>query len=286
MTSPISTKKAAPANSPMPVPPFLTLTWSSDLASWISLWIRVETSRVASETSRPIVGSVSLTGSFAIWLRAPWSAGSGGSVVPTLQRPGRLPPGGADAASLTGESRGTSPARLRAPDPSEGQPVSVERRMLPLPEPGETRFLADLLRSEPVGGLLALDAAVVALIWANSPWDAAYQSFIGWDVGPARSRALGGRRGAHAVLLRGRAGAEAGVRGRVAAQARRRGGAGGRGAVRGRRTGSALHARQRGRSARPDRRLGDPGGDRHRLRARGARRRRAHTCRRRCGRSC
>ena len=62
--------------------------------------------------------------------------------------------------------------------------MSVERRMLPLPEPGETRFLSDLLRSEPVGGLLALTAAVVALIWANSPWDAAYHSFIGWQVGP------------------------------------------------------------------------------------------------------
>jgi Na+:H+ antiporter, NhaA family len=62
--------------------------------------------------------------------------------------------------------------------------VSVERRMLPLAEPGETRFLADLLRSEAVGGMLALAAAVIALIWANSPWDAAYQSFIGWDLGP------------------------------------------------------------------------------------------------------
>jgi NhaA family Na+:H+ antiporter len=56
--------------------------------------------------------------------------------------------------------------------------------MLPLAEPGETRFLADLLRSEAVGGLLAVSAAVIAVIWANSPWEAAYQSFIGWDLGP------------------------------------------------------------------------------------------------------
>src|SRR6476620_915959 len=56
--------------------------------------------------------------------------------------------------------------------------------MLPLPEPGETRFLTDLLRSEPVGGLLALTAAVIALIWANSPWDASYQSFISFELGP------------------------------------------------------------------------------------------------------
>jgi len=62
--------------------------------------------------------------------------------------------------------------------------VSVVRRMLPSPEPGETRFLTDLLRSEPVGGSLALAAAVVALVWANSGWSSAYHSFIGWDVGP------------------------------------------------------------------------------------------------------
>ncbi|HEX3297735.1 MAG TPA: Na+/H+ antiporter NhaA [Nocardioides sp.] len=62
--------------------------------------------------------------------------------------------------------------------------MSVVRRMLPSPEPGETRFLTDLLRSEPVGGSLALAAAVVALVWANSGWSSAYHSFIGWDVGP------------------------------------------------------------------------------------------------------
>lgn len=62
--------------------------------------------------------------------------------------------------------------------------MSDERRILPLPEAGETRFLADLLRSEPVGGLLALAAAVIAVIWANSPWDASYQSFISFDLGP------------------------------------------------------------------------------------------------------
>ena len=45
--------------------------------------------------------------------------------------------------------------------------------MLPSPEPGETRFLTDLLRSEPVGGSLALAAAVVALVWANSGWSSA-----------------------------------------------------------------------------------------------------------------
>jgi Na+:H+ antiporter, NhaA family len=62
--------------------------------------------------------------------------------------------------------------------------VTVERRMLPSPEPGEVGFVSDLLRSEVTGGLLALAAAVVALVWANSPWDASYQSFISFDLGP------------------------------------------------------------------------------------------------------
>jgi NhaA family Na+:H+ antiporter len=62
--------------------------------------------------------------------------------------------------------------------------VSVVRRLLPLPAPGETAFLGDVLRSESVGGLLALGAAVVALVWANSPADTAYHSFVSFGLGP------------------------------------------------------------------------------------------------------
>jgi NhaA family Na+:H+ antiporter len=62
--------------------------------------------------------------------------------------------------------------------------VSVVRRILPLQTPGETRFVTGILRSEAVGGLLALAAALVALIWANSPADASYHSFISFDLGP------------------------------------------------------------------------------------------------------
>jgi NhaA family Na+:H+ antiporter len=62
--------------------------------------------------------------------------------------------------------------------------VSVVRRILPLPAPGETTFLSGILRSEAVGGLLALAAAVVALVWANSPADSAYHSFVTFDLGP------------------------------------------------------------------------------------------------------
>ena len=62
--------------------------------------------------------------------------------------------------------------------------MSVVRRILPLPAPGESAFLSGVLRSEAVGGLLALGAALVALVWANSPADAAYHSFVGFELGP------------------------------------------------------------------------------------------------------
>ena len=62
--------------------------------------------------------------------------------------------------------------------------MSVVRRILPLPAPGETAFLSGVLRSESVGGLLALGAAMVALVWANSPADSSYHAFITFDLGP------------------------------------------------------------------------------------------------------
>lgn len=62
--------------------------------------------------------------------------------------------------------------------------MSVVRRILPLPAPGETTFLTGVLRSEAAGGLMALVAAMVAMAWANSPADASYHSFLGLDLGP------------------------------------------------------------------------------------------------------
>jgi NhaA family Na+:H+ antiporter len=50
---------------------------------------------------------------------------------------------------------------------------------------GETRRIADILRRETVGGVLLLTAAVAALIWANSPWSAAYAALRDTRVGPA-----------------------------------------------------------------------------------------------------
>jgi NhaA family Na+:H+ antiporter len=45
--------------------------------------------------------------------------------------------------------------------------------------------VADALRAETVGGALLLAAAVVALVWANSPWRDAYQTTLLTTVGPA-----------------------------------------------------------------------------------------------------
>ncbi|MEX0169700.1 Na+/H+ antiporter NhaA [Streptomyces sp. LMG1-1-1.1] len=54
--------------------------------------------------------------------------------------------------------------------------------LLPLPE---RRYLADALRTETVGGVLLLVAAVAALVWANSPLSGSYESVSDFHIGPA-----------------------------------------------------------------------------------------------------
>jgi Na+:H+ antiporter, NhaA family len=49
----------------------------------------------------------------------------------------------------------------------------------------ESRRIGEILRTETTGGLLLLGAAVVALVWANSPWAAGYMTFSETQVGPA-----------------------------------------------------------------------------------------------------
>jgi NhaA family Na+:H+ antiporter len=49
----------------------------------------------------------------------------------------------------------------------------------------ETRRITGILRKETVGGALLLAAAALALVWANSPWGAAYESLRDTRVGPA-----------------------------------------------------------------------------------------------------
>lgn len=47
----------------------------------------------------------------------------------------------------------------------------------------ETRRISDILRRETVGGALLLVAAVLAIVWANSPWSASYAALSDFQVG-------------------------------------------------------------------------------------------------------
>ncbi|MDG4797298.1 Na+/H+ antiporter NhaA [Micromonospora sp. WMMD1082] len=51
----------------------------------------------------------------------------------------------------------------------------------------EARFVADVLRTETVGGALLLFGAVLALLWANSPWGDAYAELGRWVPWPGGS---------------------------------------------------------------------------------------------------
>ncbi|MEU0397422.1 Na+/H+ antiporter NhaA [Streptomyces sp. NPDC006208] len=49
----------------------------------------------------------------------------------------------------------------------------------------ERNYLADALRTETVGGVLLLAAAIVALIWANTPFSSSYTAVSDFHIGPA-----------------------------------------------------------------------------------------------------
>src|SRR6476619_1271037 len=192
-------RNPAAAKRPTPMPPALTLTLSSDLASSISLEIRVEMSRLASVTRLPMVGSVSFTGSCAMRgsLVRRLGGGSGGAVErhalrsvgagPTT-RPGAPGVGrvaGGEPGSLVGTPSATPDGVSILTDP-RAAPVSVVRRprFLPDLDEGESTFLGALLRKETVGGAIALLAAAVAVVWANSPFADSYTAFAHLEVGP------------------------------------------------------------------------------------------------------
>ena len=48
----------------------------------------------------------------------------------------------------------------------------------------EARRIADILRKETIGGALLLAGAVIALVWANSPWAAGYEALRSYTFGP------------------------------------------------------------------------------------------------------
>ncbi|GAA3394007.1 Na+/H+ antiporter NhaA [Streptomyces roseoviridis] len=66
------------------------------------------------------------------------------------------------------------------PAPAPHRPSFLGRLSLP-----ERRFVAAALRTETVGGVLLLGAAVIALVWANTPLKDSYASLRDLHIGPA-----------------------------------------------------------------------------------------------------
>ena len=62
--------------------------------------------------------------------------------------------------------------------------MSPSRPFLPRPSTREETFLGHLLRQETIGGAVVLGAAVLAVIWANSPWSGAYDDLRHLTLGP------------------------------------------------------------------------------------------------------
>lgn len=63
---------------------------------------------------------------------------------------------------------------------TQSRPRKVILGLLPWPE---RQAVTEALRTETVGGLVLLAAAVVALAWANSPWSGAYESIRDFHFG-------------------------------------------------------------------------------------------------------
>ncbi|MFD7153800.1 Na+/H+ antiporter NhaA [Kribbella sp. NPDC059898] len=62
--------------------------------------------------------------------------------------------------------------------------IRQKKRAFPRVLGRERAFLADTLRAETTGGLLLLAATIVALVWANSPWQDAYHHVRDAQLGP------------------------------------------------------------------------------------------------------
>src|ERR671932_429979 len=65
------------------------------------------------------------------------------------------------------------------------RPPRPATRLFPRGSVREVGRIADVLRAETVGGALLAGAAILALVWANSPWRAAYDALSDLRVGPA-----------------------------------------------------------------------------------------------------
>lgn len=62
--------------------------------------------------------------------------------------------------------------------------ATTRRKFFPTLTSGESSFIADVMRKETVGGTVVLIAAVVAVIWANTPWGDLYQDIRDYQLGP------------------------------------------------------------------------------------------------------
>ncbi|MFS3127355.1 Na+/H+ antiporter NhaA [Nocardioides sp. Bht2] len=63
-------------------------------------------------------------------------------------------------------------------------PRLTRLRFLPDPKRRDAVYLSDLLRRETVGGILALTAALIAVVWANSSLGDAYHHLREFEIGP------------------------------------------------------------------------------------------------------
>ncbi|MBC3760491.1 Na+/H+ antiporter NhaA [Quadrisphaera oryzae] len=64
---------------------------------------------------------------------------------------------------------------------ARSQPTRIRRL---LAAPADPHYVVQLLRTETVGGLLLLTAALVAVAWASSPWGGSYEALRGVTFGP------------------------------------------------------------------------------------------------------
>ena len=63
-------------------------------------------------------------------------------------------------------------------------PLPPTRRLLGRSSWPEVQHVTSALRTETVGGALLLAAAVVAIVWANSPWSEGYAALRAFEFGP------------------------------------------------------------------------------------------------------
>jgi NhaA family Na+:H+ antiporter len=71
-----------------------------------------------------------------------------------------------------------------APPPGPTPPGPPRSRLFSRGTWAETSRVGDILRAETTGGLLLIAGALVAIVWANTPWSDAYESLVDLRVGP------------------------------------------------------------------------------------------------------